>query len=162
MTTFAGSIRPARRDDLVGADDPRIVGIDLRVLTEETDQRRFRLGHEGFRHRLVHIGVAGRCAPLPAPRHRAPNDLLGGVRDVGGLVDQRGILAAEFKQDRRQILGGRPRHDLSGAGAAGEENKVERKLEKLGDLFAMTCHCGDGVRLEILRHQSRAATRTSR
>jgi hypothetical protein len=44
---------------------------------------------------------------------------------MGGLVDQCGILAAEFQKDRREIFGGRTRHDLSGAGAAGEENEVE-------------------------------------
>jgi hypothetical protein len=37
---------------------------------------------------------------VPTPRHRAPNDLLGGVRDVGGFVDERRVLTAEFEQDR--------------------------------------------------------------
>jgi hypothetical protein len=71
------------------------------------------------------------------PGHRAPDNLLGRVLDIGGLIDQCGILAAEFQKDRRQVFGGCPRHNLSGAGAAGEENEVEGKLEKLRRFFAM-------------------------
>jgi len=90
---------------------------------------------------------------MSAPRHCAPNDLLGGVRDVGGFVDQRGILAPQLEQDRCQILGGCSRNNLSRAGAAGEENEIEGKFEKLRGLFAMAGHRRDGLRLEIFRHQ---------
>src|SRR5438445_334867 len=75
------------------------------------------------------------------------------VRDVGGFIDQRGSLPPEFEQHRRQILGGRSRDDLARAGAAGKEDEIEGELEKLRNLFAVSRHRRDRVRLEILRRQ---------
>jgi hypothetical protein len=65
-----------------------------------------------------------------------------------------GFWPPSSSRDWCQILGGCSRNNLSRAGAAGEENEIEGKLEKLRNFFAMTRHCGDGARLEILRHQS--------
>lgn len=79
--------------DIAGADYARIVGIGLRILTVEGNQRRLRLRHERFGHRFMYIGIAGRRAPLSAPRYCAQNDFLGGVWGVGSFVDQRGIWA---------------------------------------------------------------------
>jgi hypothetical protein len=92
---------------------------------------------------------------LSAPGHRAPDDLFGGIFDVRSLVDQRRVLSAEFEHDRRQVLGGRPRHDLPGARAAREEDEVEGKLQKLCRLFAMTCDSCHGFRFEVLRNEVR-------
>nr|WP_275936602.1 hypothetical protein [Labilithrix luteola] len=84
------------------------------------------------------------------PRHCAPNDLLRGVGDIGSLVDQSRILAAKLEENRRQVLGGRPRNDLASARAAREEDEVERQLQELGGLLTTADHRGDRARIEIL------------
>jgi hypothetical protein len=90
---------------------------------------------------------------LPAPGHRAPDNLLCRVLDIGGLIDQCGILAAEFQKDGRQVFSGCPCHNFSGPGAAGEENEVEGKLEKLRRLFAMARYRRHGFGFEEFRNE---------
>ena len=115
-------------------DDARIVGVGFRIIAKELDQRLLGLGNEGVCDRLVNIRVAWRGAPLAAPRHRTPNDLLRGVGDVGGLVNERRVHPAEFQQDRREVFRGGSRDDLPHVGAAGEKDEVERQLQKFGVL----------------------------
>jgi hypothetical protein len=80
----------------------------------------------------VDVGVSWRGAPLAAPSHGTPDDFLGCIGDVGGVVHQRRILAPEFEQHRRQILRRRLHDDLADLGAAGEEEPSLLALEHFG------------------------------
>lgn len=56
--------------------------------------------------------VAGRRAPLSSPRHFAPNNFLGGIRQVGRLVNDGGVLSPELEQYWSEMLGSCPHHHL--------------------------------------------------
>jgi hypothetical protein len=81
------------------------------------------------------IGVARRRAPLPAPGHGAPDDLLGRIGDVGGFIHQRRVLAPEFEQHSSGPRGGR----IVAIGTT-----VVRALEAAG-APAGILHAGNGV-----------------
>src|SRR5580704_11324019 len=97
----------------------------------------------------VHVGVAGRGAPLAAPSRRTPDDLLGCIRNICGRVHEGWVLAAEFEKIGGQILCGRLHDDLANLDAAGEEDEVEGQLEKLRHLVFAAGDGGDGPRIEI-------------
>ena len=67
---------------------------------------------------------------MAAPCRRAPDNFLGRVRDIGGRIDERRILSAEFEKDGGQILCGRLHDDLANLDAPGEEDEVKWQLEK--------------------------------
>src|SRR5271155_2315226 len=97
----------------------------------------------------MHVGVAGRGAPLAAPSRRTPDDLLGCIRNICGRVNESRILPAKFEKNGSQILCGRLHDDLANLDAAGEEDEVERQLEKLRHLVFATGDGSDGPRIEI-------------
>ena len=52
----------------------------------------------------MHVGVAGRGAPLAAPSRRAPDDLLGCIRNICGRIDKGWVLATEFEKRAALLL----------------------------------------------------------
>ncbi len=86
---------------------------------------------------------------MAAPSHRAPDNLLGGVWNVSGLIDQRRILAAEFEQYGRQVFRRRFHYDLADLRAAGEKDEIEGKFQKLGDLFPVPHYGGHRALIKI-------------
>src|SRR5580658_3661488 len=97
----------------------------------------------------MHVGVSGRRTPLAAPGRRAPDNLLGCIRDIGGRIDEGWILSAEFEEYRSQILCGRLHNDLANLDAPGEEDEVEWQLEQLCHLVFASCDGGNSPRIEI-------------
>src|SRR5580698_2084968 len=97
----------------------------------------------------MHVGVSGRRAPLAAPGRRTPDNLLGCIRDIGCCVHEGWVLAAEFEEDGSQILCSRFHDDLAYFDATGEEDEVERQLEKLRHLVLAAGDGSDGSGIEI-------------
>src|SRR5271155_3739907 len=97
----------------------------------------------------MHVGVSGRSAPLAAPSRRAPDDLLGCIRDICGRVNESRILATEFEENGSQILCGRLHDDLANLHASSEEDEVEGQLEQFRHLVFATGDGSDGPRIEI-------------
>src|SRR5258708_16192694 len=132
------------------ADDARVVvGPALRISPIQFHDSFLAFLNKLFCNRFVHIGVSGRCTPLTAPSRRAPDDLLGCIRDICGRVNESRILATEFEENGSQILCGRLHDDLANLHASGEEDEVERQLEKLRHLVFATGDGSDGPRIEI-------------
>src|ERR1700733_11226430 len=101
----------------------------------------------------MNVGVSGRGAPLAAPGRRTPDNLLGRIRDIGCCVHEGWVLAAEFEKDRSQILCSRFHDDLAYFDAIGEEDEVERQLEKFRHLVLATCDGGYGSGIKIFRNE---------
>src|ERR1700723_1737541 len=97
----------------------------------------------------MHVGVSGRSAPLAAPGRRPPDNLLGCIRNLGCCVHEGWVLAAEFEKDGSQILCSRFHDDLAYFDATGEEDEIERQLEKFWHLVLATCDGSYGPRIEI-------------
>src|ERR1700733_6772616 len=97
----------------------------------------------------MNVGVSGRCAPLAAPGRRTPDNLLGRIRDIGCCVHKGWVLAAEFEKDGSQILCRRFHDDFAYFDATGEEDEVERQLEKFRHFVFATCHGSYGSGIEI-------------
>src|SRR6267154_1692479 len=97
------------------------------------------------------IGVARRGAPLAAPGHGTPDDLLRRIGNVRRLVHDRGVHPAEFEQNGREVFRSCLRDDFADKGAAGEENEVKRKLQEFCVLFLAASYHGYGRRIEIFR-----------
>src|SRR6202167_5273699 len=126
-----------------------VVGPALRVGPVELNHSFLALCNELLCNGFVHVGVAGRGAPLAAPSRRTPDDLLGCIRNICGRVNESRILAAQFEKNGSQILCGRLHDDLANLNAAGEENEVEGQLEKLRHLVFAAGDGSDGPRVEI-------------
>src|SRR5271155_160185 len=101
----------------------------------------------------MHVGVAGRGAPLAAPSRRTPDDLLGCIRNICGRVNESRILPAKFEKNGSQILCGRLHDDLANLDAAGKEDEIEWQLEKFRNLVLATCDGSYGPRIEIFRNE---------
>src|SRR5260370_21715779 len=101
----------------------------------------------------MHVGVSGRGAPLAAPGRRNPDNLLGRIRDIGCCVHEGWVLAAEFEKDGSQILCSRFHDDLAYFDATGEEDEVERQLEKFCHLVLATCDGSYGSGMKIFSKQ---------
>jgi hypothetical protein len=86
-----------RGQPINGMRDARVVGVGFRITTKELDQRLLGPGDRSISDGLVNVGVARRSGPLAAPSHLAPDNLLGGLGDVGGLVHNRRVHPAEFE-----------------------------------------------------------------
>src|ERR1700685_1825813 len=97
----------------------------------------------------MHVGVSGRGAPLAAPGRRTPDNLLGRIRDIGCCVHEGWVLAAEFEKDGSQILCGRFHDDLAYFDATGEEDEVERQLEKFRHFVLTSRDRSNGPGIEI-------------
>src|SRR5271170_7386657 len=97
----------------------------------------------------MHVGVAGRGAPLAAPGRSSPDNLFGCIRDICGRVNERRILATEFEENGSQILCGRLHDDLANLHTPGEENEVEGQHEKLRHLVFAAGDGSDRPRIEI-------------
>ncbi len=101
----------------------------------------------------MHVGVSGRGAPLAAPGRRTPDNLLGRIWDIGCCVHEGWVLAAEFEKDGSQILCSRFHDDLAYFDATGEEDEVERELEKFRHLVLATCDGSYGSGIKIFRNE---------
>src|ERR1700730_16529352 len=71
-----------------------VVGPALRVGTVQLNHSFLALCNELLCNGFVHVGVAGRGAPLAAPSRRTPDDLLGCIRNICGRVNESRILPA--------------------------------------------------------------------
>src|SRR5271156_4089148 len=99
--------------------------------------------------RFVHVGVSGRGTPLAAPGRSPPDNLFGCVRDIGGRINKGWVLPSKFEKNRSQIFCGRLHDDLANLHASGEEDEVERQLEKLRHLVFAAGDGSDGPRIEV-------------
>src|SRR5438128_1351664 len=97
--------------------------------------------------------VARRSAPLSAPRHRAPNNFLSGIRNVCRLINDGRVLASQFQQHWSNVFGCRSHHDLSYTHASGEEYKIKGKSQDFRNYFLPADDGIKGFRLEILWDQ---------
>ena len=66
---------------------------------------------------------------------------VGGLVEIGGAVDDRRRLAAEFERDRRQVAPGGFRDQAADPGRAGEHQMIERQRgEGLRDIVLDAGH----------------------
>src|ERR1700677_2822794 len=134
----------------LGANDAGVVvRFALGVGPVQLDHRLLALSNKLLRDGFVHVGVSGRGAPLAAPGRSPPDNLFGCVGDIGGRVNKGWVLAPEFEKNRSQIFCGRLHDDLAALDAAGEEDEVERQLEKLRHLVFAAGDGSEGPRIEI-------------
>ena len=72
---------------------------------------------------------------------------------LGCCVHEGRVLAAEFEKDGSQILCGRLHDDLADFDATGEEDEVERQLEKFRHLVLAACDGSYGSGIKIFRNE---------
>src|ERR1700674_2729336 len=101
----------------------------------------------------MHVGISGRGTPLAAPGRRTPDNFLGRIRDIGCCVHKGWVLAAEFEKDGSQILCSGFHDDLAYFDATGEEDEVERQLEKFRHFVLATCDGSYGSGIKIFRNE---------
>src|ERR1700733_2540718 len=101
----------------------------------------------------MHVGVSGRGTPLAAPGRRTPDNLLGCIRDIGSCINEGWVLTAKFEEDGSQILCSRFHDDLAHLDTTGEEDEVERQLQKFCDLVFASRDSSNGARVEVLRDE---------
>src|SRR5580698_2211203 len=101
----------------------------------------------------MHVGVSGRGTQLAAPGRRTPNDLFGRIRDIGSCINEGWVLTAKFKEDGSQILCSCFHDDLAHLDATGEEDEVERQLQKFCDLVFASRDSSNGPRVEVFRDE---------
>src|ERR1700756_4280468 len=97
--------------------------------------------------------VAGRCAPLSSPCHRAPDNFLGGIRNVRRLVNNGGVLSSQLEQYWSEMFSSRSHHYLAHTYASREKYEIKRKLQEIRSYFAATDHSAQSFRLEIFGNQ---------
>ena len=90
---------------------------------------------------------------LAAVEERRPDEPLGGVLEVGALVDDRGRLAAKLEHARRQVLRRLLQDDLADEARAGEANLVKALVEQgVGD-GTVALRDFEALGVEVLLHQ---------
>src|ERR1700758_1854123 len=97
--------------------------------------------------------VAGRCAPLSSPCHGAPDNFLGGIRNVRCLVNNGGVLSSQLEQYWSEIFSSRSHYYLAHTYASREKYEIKRKLQEIPHYFAATDDSAQSFRLEILGNQ---------
>src|SRR5271170_3475360 len=138
----------------LGANDAGVVVRSaLGVGPVQLDHRLLALSNKLLRDRFVYVGVSGRSAPLAAPGRSPPDNLFGGVRDIGGRINKGGVLAPEFEKNWSQIFCGRFHDDLANLDAAGEENEVEGQFEQFRHLVLTSRDGSNGPRIEVFRNE---------
>src|SRR6516164_7305961 len=91
--------------------------------------------------------------PLSSPRHRTPDNLLGGIRNVRCLINNGGVLSSQLQQYRSEMFSSRSHHNLAHTYASREKYEIKRKLQEIGHRLPATDHSGQSFRLEVLGNQ---------
>ena len=95
------------------------------------------LVHQFLFHRPVDKEVIGRNARLAGVDGLPPCDTPCGNLNVRASIDDAGAFSSQFQNDRRQMFGSGPHHDLAETRTSGKENDVEALLhQQLVDLSA--------------------------
>mmetsp|Transcript_13859 Transcript_13859/g.58273 ORF Transcript_13859/g.58273 Transcript_13859/m.58273 type:complete len:294 (-) Transcript_13859:719-1600(-) len=137
--------QPAHGTLLVGVRDER-----LRPAAQLLDER-LELG-------AVAKHVLGRDALLPAVERASPHALLGGEREVGGVIHEHGVLSPKLQRARRERLRGFARDDGPHARATGKEHEVQLLAHQLRhDVGAVAgdpgADHGDEARVDVSHEQ---------
>ena len=111
-------------------DDPAVVGILQRLLSELDDDLPFQLLHQRVLHRTLTQDIVRGHAGLTAVEVLPKDDPSGGKPQIGGLIHDAGALAPQLQNGGGQRLGGVPQHLPAHSLTAGKEHQIELFRQK--------------------------------